>query len=201
MMRDSKRVGTVAVGSALAAAVLAVALLGGCASKGELADQRGDYLSADGTVSQIAVENRTEPIAFEGLDESDRAVASTDFAGDILVVNFWYASCPPCRMEAPWLQELSDKFAPDGVQFLGVNVRDEAANARSFAEKFGITYPSIIDHEGEVVLAFAGVAPPSAVPTTIVLDREGRFAARIIGIIDQPVLDGLITAALEEDVP
>jgi thiol-disulfide isomerase/thioredoxin len=117
----------------------------------------------------------------------------------VLVVNFWYASCPPCRKEAPWLQELSEQFAPDGVQFLVVGVRDEAPTAASFSEKFGVTYPSIIDGDGAVVLAFTGIAAPSAVPTTVVLDRQGRFAGRIVGIIDQPVLDGLISATVEED--
>lgn len=189
----------VAAASGVLAIVAAAALFSGCASRAEIAEQEGNYLSADGTVSQISVENREGTIEFEGVDEASGTITSTDYLGDVLVVNFWYASCPPCRMEAPWLQELSEQFAPDGVQFIGVNVRDEAPTAASFSEKFGVTYPSIIDGDGAVVLAFTGIAAPSAVPTTVVLDRQGRFAARIVGIIDQPVLDGLITSTLEED--
>lgn len=190
----------VAAISGLATVVTAVALLSGCASRADEAASKGDYLSADGRVSQIAEENRSDPILFTGPDESGETIDSTDFLGEVVVVNFWYASCPPCRREAPWLQKLNDQYASDGVVFLGVNVRDEAAAAATFAEKFGITYPSIIDHEGEVVLTFAGVASPSAVPTTVILDRQGRYAARIVGIIDESVLDGLIKAALEEPV-
>ena len=189
----------VAATSGVLAVVAAAALFSGCASPAEIAEQDGNYLSADGTVSQIAVENREATIEFEGVDETGQTITSSDYLGDVLVVNFWYASCPPCRTEAPWLQELSEQFAPDGVQFIGVNVRDEAPTAASFSKKFGITYPSIIDGDGEVVLAFSGIAAPSAVPTTVVLDREGRLAARVVGIIDQSVLDGLISSTLEED--
>lgn len=189
----------VAAASGGLAIVAAAALLSGCASRAEIAEQEGNYLSADGTVSHIAVENRETTIEFEGLDETGRTITSSDYLGEVLVVNFWYASCPPCRKEAAWLQELSKQFAPDGVQFLGVSVRDEAPTAASFSEKFGVTYPSIIDGDGAVVLAFTRIAAPSAVPTTVVLDRQGRFAGRIVGIIDQPVLDGLISATVEED--
>lgn len=198
--RSRLHVRLVAAGSGLLAITLGVSLLAGCATRADVAQQAGDYLSPDGRVSQIAEKNRSDPIVFDGTDELDNPVSSEDFLGTVLVVNFWYASCPPCRMEAPWLQELSEEFADDDVQFLGVNVRDEPPQARSFAEKFGVTYPSIIDHDASVVLAFAGIASPRAVPTTVILDREGRFAARIVGIIEKSVLDGLITATLEDSV-
>ena len=116
----------------------------------------------------------------------------------VLVVNFWYAACPPCRVEAPWLEELWQQFGADGVQFLGVNVRDGKATAQTFATSFGITYPSLIDTDGSVTLAFTGLASPTAVPTTVVFDRQGRPASRIVGLIDKGVLETLIEAALAE---
>ena len=99
-------------------------------------------------------------------------------------------------MEAPWLEELNQKYAADGVQFLGVNIRDGAQTAQVFAEKFGITYPSIIDSDGLVTLAFSGLASPTAVPTTLVLDRDGTVASRIVGLLEKSTLDALIRTAL-----
>ena len=76
-------------------------------------------------------------------------------AGEVLVVNFWYASCAPCRAEAPTCEDLEPEFADEGVSFLGVNVRDQADTALAFDESYGITYPSIIDvNDGGVQLAF-----------------------------------------------
>ena len=79
-------------------------------------------------------------------------------------------------------------------------MRDQAANAASFEEKYGVTYPSILDvDDGEVQLAFAGPVPPAAVPTTIVLDREGRVAARVLGQLkDASILEAIIDDLLDE---
>lgn len=161
-------------------------------------DAGGSYVSGDGTVSEFAIADRGEPIVFTGKTDTEETVSAEQYRGQVLVVNFWYAACPPCRVEAPWLEELSQQFADDGVQFLGVNVRDGTATAQSFASSFGITYPSVIDTDAEVTLAFSGMASPAAVPTTVVLDRQGRPASRIIGLIDKDVLEALIKAALAE---
>jgi hypothetical protein len=72
------------------------------------------------------------------------------------------------------------------VNFLGVNVRDQAATAVSFNERFGVTYPSIMDQNGQAQLSFASQVPPNAVPTTLVLDAQGRVAARILGQLQDP---------------
>ena len=117
--------------------------------------------------------------------------------GEITVVNFWYAGCPPCRVEAPDLVELSGDL--EGVNFVGVNIRDQEAVARTFEEEFGIEYPSILDERlNTVQLAFAGEVAPNAVPTTIVLDTEGRVAARISGIVRDPsILRAMIETVQE----
>jgi thiol-disulfide isomerase/thioredoxin len=118
----------------------------------------------------------------------------------VVVVNFWYAACPPCRAEAPDLKALDEQFSPDGVVFIGVNVRDSAPTAAAFAATFDIAYPSILDATDRNVLsAFAGQIAPGAVPTTIILDREGRVAARIVGLIpSRTTLATLIEDALAE---
>ena len=126
--------------------------------------------------------------------------ASQDYAGKVLVVNFWYAGCPPCRVEAPALQQLSQKYAAQGVAFLGVNLYDSAQTAESFEKEKGVTYPSVLDRDtGSVLLAFSKTVPPKATPTTLVVDKEGRVAARILGAIpDKSILDSLISDAVAE---
>jgi len=191
--------------SLTAAAVAVVTLLAGCASD-PLADQYAsgttkNYISGQGTINEIPLADRADPVAFEGDTDAGETVSSADYAGDVLVLNFWYAGCPPCRVEAPDLEELSQTFAADGVQFLGVNVRDQTATSLSFASEFGISYPSVMDaDDGNMLLAFAGTVAPSAVPTTLVIDRQGRVAARILGGIEGTSnLSTLIKDALAEE--
>ncbi|WP_173157358.1 TlpA family protein disulfide reductase, partial [Brevibacterium permense] len=122
-----------------------------------------------------------------------------EWQGSPVVLNLWYAACPPCREEAPDLQESYESFSEEGVAFLGINVRDEAAAANAFARQFGITYPSMLDKEGRAVAALSGLLPPQAVPSTVILDSKGRPAARVVGIVDRSTLDGLITDVLAKD--
>ncbi|MCU1542445.1 MAG: alkyl hydroperoxide reductase [Microbacteriaceae bacterium] len=191
--------------SAAAALVALATLLSGCASD-PLAEQYADgttknYISGEGTISEIKPADRGEPIAFEGETDAGDTVTSADFAGEVLVLNFWYAGCPPCRVEAPDLEKVNQSFAGDKVSFLGVNVRDQAAQSLSFAKTLGVTYPSVMDaDEGNLLLAFSGTVAPNAVPTTLVIDKEGRVAARILGGIEGTSnLTTLITDALAED--
>lgn len=190
---------------AITAALTSAAVLAGCSVSDPLADQYREgtgqgFISGDGAYTVIAEADRGAPITFEGEIENGSTVASADYADTVLVVNFWYAGCPPCRLEASDLEALSQRFAPDGVNFLGVNIYDQAPTALSFADEFGVTYPSVLDvGSGSVRLAFAGQVAPNAVPTTIVLDRQGRVAARISGLISEPsVLRSMITDVLAE---
>ena len=179
------------------AAVIALGL-SGCSSD-PLAEQyregsNKNYIAGDGSVTEINLENRGDVITFSGTTETGATVSSADYLGNVLVVNFWYAGCAPCRAEAPDLEQVYTETAPSGVNFLGVNVRDQAATIDSFNVRFGITYPSIIDQDGQAQLAFAAQVPPNAVPTTLILDSEGRVAARILGQLKDPsILSTLIT--------
>ncbi len=196
------------IAAALAAAPLLAALaLAGCGSGGDdLAKQWQEssdkgYVSGDGSSLSIATSERTEPVEFSGETESGEPYGSEDTLGSVTVVNFWYAGCAPCRAEAPDLVEAYEEFSPEGVKFVGVNTRDQVAQARQFSEQFGIEYPSIMDNAGgrSVQRAFAGQVPLNAVPTTLVLDAEGRVAHRVLGqIADVSQLRTLITETLDE---
>ncbi|MDQ1577117.1 MAG: hypothetical protein QOH55_2267 [Microbacteriaceae bacterium] len=159
-----------------------------------------NYIAGDGSVTEIAPGNRGKPVTFTGTTESGKPVSSSDYAGQVLVVNFWYAGCAPCRIEATDLQALSQKYAGKGASFLGVNLYDSADTAIGFETNYRVTYPSVIDRDtGSVLLAFSGSVPPKATPTTIVLDKQGRVAARILGpVSDQTTLDNLIQTTLAE---
>ena len=173
---------------AVAAVIAATLALAGCASSDGLADKYGNgqgYVSGDGAYLELSPSERGEPIAFSGPTVEGDTFDSADLAGQVAVVNFWYAGCPPCRAEAPDLAALSAELTD--TAFVGVNVYDTADVARVFDEANDIGYPSILDvASGSVQLAFAGTVAPNAVPTTIVLDREGRVAARISGLIRDP---------------
>ena len=160
-----------------------------------------NYVAGDGSVLEIAPGDRTDTIVFEGVTDAGLTVSSADYAGDVLVVNFWAGYCAPCRVEAPELEKLSQKWAGDGAAFLGVNTYDEPETSLAFARTYGVTYPSVIDAKsGAVQLAFAGTVAPSALPTTIVLDREGRVAARILGQLPAAsILDAIIKTLVAED--
>lgn len=191
--------GALVLGAAL------VAGLAGCASDPVAAQYRnGDnkgYIGSDGMrVEEIKPADRTKPVTFAGTLENGKKFSSTQIAGDVAVVNFWYAACGPCRVEAKDLQSVWQKFDGKGVSFVGVNTYDQAGTAVSFNDKYGVTYPSIIDvNTGDAKLAFAEVTSIQATPTTLVLDKQGRVAARVIGPIGSAsILETLVQGALDE---
>lgn len=193
--------------AAAVAAVGALIALAGCTTGDgdRLADiyREGTgqgYISGDGAYTVVAEAERGAPVDFAGIVESGERVTSDELRGEVVVVNFWYASCPPCRVEAADLEAIWQEFEGEGVQFLGVNIRDGVGTALTFADEFGITYPSILDRDDAAVrLAFAGEVAPNAVPTTLVLDQQGRVAARISGLLTEPsTLRAMISDTLAE---
>ncbi|WP_210604920.1 TlpA family protein disulfide reductase [Brevibacterium oceani] len=184
--------------SALAAGT--AVLVSACSENDELADQAGSdqgYVSGSGVVSQVAVDKRGEPLdlSFETLDGKTMSLA--DLRPTPVVINLWYAACPPCRKEAPDLKSVADGFG-DKAQFIGVNVRDQAAAANAFINNYQVPYPNMLDSSGEMVSLLSGVLPPQATPSTVVLDAKGRAAARVVGEVDASTLKGLVEDVLAE---
>jgi len=182
-------------------AVAAVALLlAGCSTPGVSAEYEpgsGEYISGDGTTHFWPDGERGDPIVFAGDTDTGVALSSDDLAGQVVLVNFWYAGCGPCRTEAADLNDLYEEYSQDGVAFVGVNIRDDVANALSFTEKYDVEYPSIMDvSDNAVTLAFATPAPPTTTPTTYLLDGEGRVAARFTSAIQSPS----VVAAMIDDL-
>lgn len=156
-----------------------------------------NYIAGDGAVQEYNVEKRTDPIDIKATTYQGTNIDVAAFQGKPVVMNFWYAACAPCRIEAPHLRELSEEFGDD-VAFIGVNVRDEADAAKAFERSFEIPYESVQDTGGAIQLAMTKYVPLQAVPSTVVLDRNGRVRARVVGSIEKSTLKALISTALTE---
>jgi thiol-disulfide isomerase/thioredoxin len=116
-----------------------------------------------------------------------------------VVYNVWGSWCPPCRAEAPTLRRIATETEPDGVQFVGINIRDNEASAEAFERRYEISYPSLFSPDGQLLLPFRGTLPPSAIPSTVVVDRQGRVAARIVGGATYVKLRAVVGRVLAED--
>jgi len=156
------------------------------------------YISGDGTITTVAAAERGDPVRFAGTTLSGEPFDVRDHRGEVVVVNVWGSWCPPCIAEAPALQKVWTDTRASGVQFIGIDTQDNAAAARAHERRFSVTYPSIDDDGGRVLLALRGSLPPKAIPSTVVLDRTGRVAARVLGEVDAVTLRTLVSDALGE---
>lgn len=168
---------------ATAAVVLAVAAalaLAGCSTGRNAVDSnaagRNRYVPGNGTVSFYQPGQRKAAPKLAGELLTGDQLDSSTMDGKVLVVNFWASWCAPCRVEAAELVAVQQATKADGVTFLGVNIRDEREKAVAFEKAHGVPYPSLFDPASRTALAFRDV-PPTAVPVTVVIDRQGRIAA------------------------
>jgi len=116
--------------------------------------------------------------------------------GRVVVLNFWGSWCAPCRREAPTLAALATYYKAAPVRFIGDDVQDSPANALAFERTFSIGYPSLNDPGEQVALAFHGAVPPVGIPTTLLIDRTGHVAGRIVGEVSYRGLRALIAKTL-----
>lgn len=142
---------------------------------------------------------RDQAPELEGTTLDGDAFALSDWAGEVVVINVWGSWCVPCRTETPELVRLANEYADQGVRFLGINIRDNSAAARSFEDRFKVPYPNLEDPNGQLLLNFRDVIPTSVVPSTVVIDRRGDVAARIIGPVTYPTMKGLLADEIGAD--
>jgi len=185
------------VRSRLAAALGAAALLvAGCSTGDRQVDvaNGGEFRFVEATPDGeiIPEDERASAPEFSGDLLGGGEFESSSLAGDVAVLNFWGSWCAPCRVETPEFQEVYAEVQDDGVQFLGLNVKDSDQLAAAFLDSKGITFPSLFDPRGEVALAFRDY-PANAIPSTVVLDRDGRVAAVYTGEVLQDDLRAVIT--------
>jgi len=124
-------------------------------------------------------------------DANGQQQAMAQWHGKVLVVNFWATWCAPCREEMPQFVRIQSRDAAKGVQFVGIAV-DDAAKVRDFARDIGLNYPSLIGGFGAIELSKSLGNRLSALPFTVVLDREGRVALTHLGPLQPVELEALL---------
>lgn len=177
--------------TAIAMAALVVGTAG-CTSDLAANTESGGYISADGSITVVAPDQR-EPapdIAGETLEGSP--VALGDFTGQVVVVNVWGSWCGPCHAEAADLAEASKRLAAQGVRFLGIDIRDQKASALAFQKEYRIDYPSIFDPDSSTLLQLPKSMMAVSPPTTYVIDADGRLAARVFAEVSAATLIDLV---------
>jgi thiol-disulfide isomerase/thioredoxin len=194
-----RRSGVRRVGAALAALGAGLALAG-CSTTSGSVDTSTRFVAGDGSTVLLSPDQRDAAPSVTGTTLGGERLDLADWRGNVVVVNLWASWCPPCRAESGALEKAYDATKADGVEFVGIvsGGKDSVDNAKAFVRKFGISYPSVFDKDNSVVLAFRGQLPPAAIPTTLVLDREGRVAARTLGPVDYSLLRGMIDPVLRE---
>ncbi|WP_298887708.1 TlpA disulfide reductase family protein [uncultured Serinicoccus sp.] len=190
--------------TSLTAALVAAAalLLAACGQSGSSiseqmrqGDQKG-YVAGDGTIESLAPEQRRSVLALEGTTLEGDPWSAADHNGEVVVINVWGSWCAPCIEETPDLVRVASDLdqAGEPVQFVGVNSRDSVPSALVFEETHGIPYPSLQDDGGRTRAQLGGLAV--ATPSTILLDGQGRVAARVSGAVDATTLRGLVDDVL-----
>ncbi len=180
------------------AATLAGALVVLAAACAAPADDTEGYSSEDGSTNTWPAGSRTGPVELSGQDVEGAGQDVASWRGDVVLINTWYAACPPCRAEAGDLVALADDYAADGLHVIGVNATDSGPTAAAFQREFGVGYPTILDTSGAATAALQGVVPVNAVPTTVLLDRQGNVAARILGRVDPSTVRTIVDDLLAE---
>ncbi|MFJ8143001.1 TlpA family protein disulfide reductase [Streptomyces sp. NPDC096013] len=156
--------------------------------------QTNYVMSTDGIARVAKAERKTAGlIKGETLEGKNLDVA--DFKGKVVVINVWGSWCPPCRAEAPYLNKVAKEMKTKGVQFVGINTRDSGkSQPKAFEDEYNISYPSLYDPTGKVLLSGfpKGTVSLQGLPATIILDQNGKIAAREFGGLDDTKLRKMI---------
>jgi peroxiredoxin len=197
--------------TALATVVVAGAVTSGCAGptitqqtaqqeSSDVATGAADgYQSQDGTIVVFSTDQRPGPISLAGTAYDGSAIDVVDLRGDVVVVNLWFAACPPCRAEIGDLVDLSNDRADEDVHVLGLNTVDDPGTVADFYDEFSVPYPTLDDRAATAIRGLDGVVPLNTNPSTVVIARDGSVYGRIVGMLDASVLNAMVDAALAED--
>ena len=161
-------------------------------------DSESGFVSGDGTsVFLNKVERKPAP-ELKNVEFLSSEIDLNSLKNKVVLINVWGSWCSPCRKEAPELEELYLKNKTNNVEFIGINIRDSKISANRFIENFTITYPNIFDRDGKLLLGYKDSLPANAIPSTILIDKNGLVAARQLGPIDKSLIQGFISELVEE---
>jgi thiol-disulfide isomerase/thioredoxin len=181
--------------AAVAAVALTVGLAGcdGGAIGQDTEQSNGQSFVSGSGATYFPAGSRSPAPAVSGTSLTGQHLTLAGYRGHIVVLNFWGSWCGPCRQEAPSLGALARYFQLAGVKFLGVDIQDTPSAGIAFLRTFRIGYPSLNDPNDEIALEFHGTVPPTAIPSTLLIDRSGDIAARVVGGVTYDGLKRLIT--------
>jgi thiol-disulfide isomerase/thioredoxin len=192
----SRRAALTTAGAAVAALLVSACTGGGTSGGG------GDtnFVMGDDGIATVKKGERDAAPDLSGKTLEGQQLDVSSYKGKIVVLNVWGSWCAPCRAEAPNFEKVHKDLQGKGVQFVGINTRDtKAANALAFEKELGVTYPSLYDPTGKLMLRFKkGTLNPQAIPSTLVLDRDGKIAARSLAALSEEKLRGMIDPVLAE---
>ncbi|WP_188276497.1 TlpA disulfide reductase family protein [Streptomyces sp. CBMA152] len=184
-----------------AAAAAGALTLTSCSSGGTSGGS-GDtkFVTGTGGIATVAKGDRHNAPDLSGETVDGKKIDVADLKGKVVVLNVWGSWCAPCRAEAPYLAKVAKDTRAKGVEFVGINTRDtDKGPAVAFEQQFGVDYPSLYDPIGKLILRFPkGSLNPQAIPSTIVLDRDGKIAARALLALDDTKLHQMIDPLIAE---
>lgn len=185
----------------LAALATSMTVVAGCGTSQADQGSQSRFVAGDGTLVLLAPDQREPAPDITGTTLTGEPFALKDYRGKVVALNVWASWCAPCRAEAPALNQLSRELAPKGVQFIGLDTRDSKAAAEAFIRRFDITYPNVWDPDAQLQLAFRDSLPPQAIPSTVLVDKQGRVAGRVLGEVDRTKLRDVLTQLANEPAP
>ncbi|MEU6380095.1 TlpA disulfide reductase family protein [Streptomyces sp. NPDC046909] len=192
----TRRAALTVAGGAVSALLVSACTSGGVSGGG------GDtnFIMGKDGISTVEKGKRDAAPDLSGKTIDGKQLAVSSFKGKIVVLNVWGSWCNPCRAEAPNLEKVYKDLKSQGVQFVGINVADpQVNNARAFEKDFGVTFPSLYDPSSKLMLRFKkGTLNPQAIPSTLVLDRDGKIAARSLAGLSEEKLRSMIAPVLAE---
>ncbi|MFJ9979436.1 TlpA family protein disulfide reductase [Streptomyces cyaneofuscatus] len=191
--------GTVRRAAAVIAALGIAVSLTGCGSNDSDGSSKAPAAAGPQTMVRVAATDREPAPDLRGESLTGKPLSLAEHRGKVVVLNVWGSWCAPCRAEAPNLQKVYEDTREQGVAFLGINTRDATqTNALAFEETYGVTYPSFWDRPGKLLLKFRGTISPSAIPSTLVIDRQGRIAASAMKALSERELRSMLDPVLKE---
>ncbi|MCT2592092.1 TlpA family protein disulfide reductase [Streptomyces sp. N2-109] len=185
----------------IAAASASALLLAGC-GESETGSSSGDtqFVGGTGQVNTVPASKRKAAPDISGESVDGKKLSLKDYRGKIVVLNVWGSWCAPCRAEAPHMAKVAKDTKPKGVEFIGINTRDlDKANARAFERTYDIDYPSFFDPSGKQVRRFpSNTLSPQTIPSTVVLDRDGKIAVRALKELSEDELRAMVKPLIAE---